>query len=463
MKRILSVLLACAILLTPALTSSASAHNYDHVYTDVNILTPDSFEELFSDIEVDRAAYSYDMIDINSSQAVVAMDIELKVGHDYYTTLVSGTVNAHTLPSGGKLYEGPLDGNMEIENNQYIVTIGFTKVDTTDNIMISATIQGGTTIITISFGDNVMQGEVLDWFVQKTENVHQTDFSGANVIGNMISDDFGNNPGDTASPNIIGDGFAPIFNPGGGGVGGDDGTDLLPYPNLGSNGEWKFQRVYYEKHIDESYNAIETRVYYDITSGNLVIMIHPYISETQEYANSHYGPASLAMLYSIKIELQMLQSTGTSYAKIDGYSIPNRSAYTTSILGFESVYLAAFVKEYCKNYLSVSNNVLTALSTAVHGKITTDIDDMLYTSIDIDLSFLSAATSNVLEEVYPGIPFLFGLQKGNPDSYTGGTEYRVITKIRYCVLLGPYDGVNPNVVPIYLFKELSFDAEIDLP
>lgn len=53
MKRILSVLLACAILLTPMLTSSASAHDYDHIYTDVNILTPDSFEELFSDIQLD--------------------------------------------------------------------------------------------------------------------------------------------------------------------------------------------------------------------------------------------------------------------------------------------------------------------------------------------------------------------------------------------------------------------------
>ena len=37
MKRLVSVLLACAILLTPALASSASAHAYDHVYNDVTV------------------------------------------------------------------------------------------------------------------------------------------------------------------------------------------------------------------------------------------------------------------------------------------------------------------------------------------------------------------------------------------------------------------------------------------
>lgn len=456
--QITAILLLVCILLTPALTSSASAHDYDHVYNDITIITPDSFEDVFGVTEVDRAAYSYQMVELNNSKAVVALEMELKVGHDYYTTIVSGTVNAYTLPSEDTLYEGPIDGNMTVGEDEYSVTVGFTKVKSTDDLMISITIQGDSTMVVISFGENVIQGEVLDLFIEKNESSQHNYFSGSNIIENVSSGEFGDNPGDIASPAMIGDEFAPIIYPGGGG----GGTALPPYPDLGPNGEWDFQCVYFKKHYDESYNAIETRVYFDITSNNLIVMVHPYISETQGYANSCYGPASLAMLYSIKIELHMLQATGTSYAKIDGYSIPNRSEYTTSILGFESLYLAAFVKEFCRTHLSISGNVYTALETAIHGRISVN-DDMLHTSIDIDLSFLSAAESNLLEEVSPGIPFLFGLEKENPNLYTGGTKYKVITQLRYCVVLGPYEGVTPDGAIIYIPKKLEFDSEIDLP
>lgn len=460
-NHITAVLLLMCILLTPALASSASAHAYDHVYNDVTVITPDSLEDVFGETEVERAAYTYEMVELSNSRAVVALEMELKIGHDYYTTIVSGTVNAYALPSGDTLYEGPIDGSMTIGEEEYRVTVGFTKVESTDDVMISTTIQGETTMIVISFGDDVIQGEVLDLFSKKARNGQQNYLGESDIIENAIPSEFGDNQGDMVSPAMIGDGFAPIIHPGGGGGG---GTALPPYPDLGPNGEWKFQCVYFEKHNDESYKAIETRVYFDTTTNNLIVMVHPCISETQEYAESHYGSTAGSMLYSMEIELEMLQYTGTSYAEIDGYSIPNKSLYTTSILGFESVYLAAFVKEYFRTHLSISGTIFNALETAIHGRISIEIDEMLHKKIHIDLSFLDALVSYDLENVLPGLPFIFDLEREETTSYTGGTRYKVTTDVRYCIILEQFEGAEPTVLPpIYILKSLDFEAEIDLP
>ena len=139
-NHITAVLLLMCILLTPALASSASAHAYDHVYNDVTVITPDSLEDVFGETEVERAAYTYEMVELSNSRAVVALEMELKIGHDYYTTIVSGTVNAYSLPSGDTLYEGPINGSMTIGEEEYRVTVGFTKVESTDDVMISTTI-----------------------------------------------------------------------------------------------------------------------------------------------------------------------------------------------------------------------------------------------------------------------------------------------------------------------------------
>ena len=459
MKKLLAIFILACIFLSPALTSSAAAHDYDYVYTDVNIITPDSFEDIFSETEADRASFTYEMATLNSSRAVVAMEIELKVGSDYYTTIVSGDIPVYTLPSGDTLYEGPISGTMTVSEDEYRVTAGFTKLESTGGVLVSVTMQGDSTMVAFSFGENLIQGEVLDFFMEKAGSGQQNNTAGSNVIGNLDSDEFGSNPGDTASPMLI-PGFSPITHPGEGG----GGTATAPYPNLGPDGEWKFQRVFFEPHNDESFNAIETRVYYDITSNNMIVMVHPCISETQTYVEETYGPTAITMLYAINIEVMMLQSTGTSYAEFDGYSIPNTDCYTTDILGVESIYLAAFVKEFWRTHLSISGNIFDMLETSVHGKITVESNQMLHKELHIDLSFLSAATSSVLEEVLPGLPFLFGVEKGNPDLYAGGTEYRVITELRYCAILGPFEGENvTSGLPIYISKTLSFDAEIDLP
>ena len=83
MKKFLAAFLLVCIFLTPALTSSAAAHNYDYVYTDVNVITPDSFEDVFSATEMDRAAFTYESITLESSGAIVAYKPE------YPFTLIS--------------------------------------------------------------------------------------------------------------------------------------------------------------------------------------------------------------------------------------------------------------------------------------------------------------------------------------------------------------------------------------
>ena len=417
MKSILSVLLACAILLTPALTSSASAHDYDHVYTDVNILTPDSFEELFSDIEVDRAAYSYDMIDINSSQAVVAMDIELKVGHDYYNTVVSGTVKAYTLPSGCKLYEGPLDGRVSIGEQEYKMIAGFSKIESDDSGFVSITIQDESNIVALSFGENIIQGEVAEFLLTRAGDANQVNSN--SETNNLSSDGFVTNPGGAISTNSLEPppGFFPI-------------TPSEPErPNIGEYGTYVYQGNAFHM-WNSNYPGSQSLIYWDETRNYMMVFVKPFAYHTQEFYQTLHYDVAITALDSLEISLSLNpEAESSKSAHISGTYIPQD--ISTNILGDEyisNIYFRALI-EALLGEAGVDLNLIEDILQDIDGNVTYSTSNDFFYNVRVNVG----VNAHLFDELSPGYPVRFDLLKNNHTYYVGGTEYSVHTKVRYFV------------------------------
>jgi len=384
---------------------------------------------------------------------LIALQMEIKVGNNAYLSSAVGNVRSHVLPSGDVLWHGPISGSITIDDEEFKITAGFSKLESTGEVMIIITIQSGYEMIAFSFGNDIIHGEVLEFFSEKVSASQQYDQQPGLSVDQDLSVSAINSQNNESSllsfPDLT---VTPgIFDGDGGGGGG--------YPSLGPNKEWKYKGIAYKTHTGTAYDAVETRIYYDETSSNLIVTIKPYISDTEDFAST-LGTVNATLLNSITVEVEMTQYSGTMYANIDGYSIPHRDEYTVSFLGFETVYLYAFVRDYLA-YCSVPSNVLSALQSSIHGDIEVE-PDMHHTTIDIDLSFLSSMDINLLEDIYPGLPFLFNLERGNPDSYTGDTPYIVRCTVEYCIMLGSIDSTMPAVFPFYYSETAEYRGTIDV-
>ena len=454
--QITAILLLVCILLTPALTSSASAHDYDHVYNDITIITPDSFEDVFGVTEVDRAAYTYQMVELNNSKAVVALEMELKVGHDYYSTVVSGTVNTYTLPSGDTLYEGPIDGIMNIGEEEYRVTIGFTKLENTDDTMITTTIQGDSTMIVMCFGDDVIQGEVLDWFTERSEST-QGITTNENTTEDVYAGEIDAHAGETLSPLMIGDGFAPIFNPG------DSGGS---YPSFDGGAHQSRRTCYYD---DPQYSAMQSNVYWKQNSNLLTVTIKPRSRETASYYNTTtfgtYGPVSV-ILYSaassLKLDVEGMNTTDSTKGLIKNTSFPDADDYTINcdIPGFGR--LLAIFEDILLEGMSLSNE-LTELLSSLFGKVyTAEDNDAFYRKYTVEFSPLNFVNLAKLDDTET-LAFGYYLEQEVPSEYTGNTYYEAKAYITYCVFVEIPDFTSTTVVsyvPFYFTHETTHQGSV---
>ena len=444
MKKITSIFILICLLFTPALTSSASAHDYDYVYTDVNIITPDSFEDIFSETEADRASFTYEMATLNSSRAVVAMEIELKVGSDYYTTIVSGDIPAYTLPSGDTLYEGPISGTMTVHEDEYRVTAGFSKLESTGGVLVSITMQGNSTMVAFSFGENLIQGEVLDFFMEKSGSGQQNNTAGSNVIGNLDSDEFGNNPGDTASPMVIDPpGFFPIINPG------------PEYPNIGEYNSYVFQSRDYHMWTS-SYYGLESFVYWDETRNMLLVISEPYSYQTNSYASTLSYNSTVCALDYFEVVLSLVPNAEPSkIARIATSYIPedsNNNIISTIFADREFIgsgYFDIFLKGLLKD-AGVNVILLEEIIKDIGGDITifTSNDYSYRVKVDVGIN------ADLLDDVEPGFPIRFDLEKNSETYYVGNTDYTVTVTAKYftigeTIILGQ----EPQYTYFYLTAE----------
>ena len=417
-KQITAVFLLMCILFTPALASSASAHAYDHVYTDVTVITPGSLEDIFGETEVERAAYTYKMVELNSSRAAVALEMELKIGHDYYTTIVSGTVNAYALPSGDTFYEGPIDGSMMVDENEYEIIVGFSKLKSDGISFVSMTIQNKLKVVAFSFGENMIKGEVADFFIKRSGNSQQGNFN-SEINSDLLSSELTNDLYDTVSPAAFdGPGIFPITPP------------IYEYPNIGKDGTYVHQST--DFHMwDTTYSGSKSLVYWDETRNFMMVFVKPFTYHTQEFAKTLQYDATITTLETIEISLSLEPNAESSkLAHISGTYIPND--ISMNILGGEYVSNVYFktLLEALLDEAGIDLELVEAILQDIEGSVTYNTSNDYFYNVCVDVG----VNTHPFDELDPGFPVRFDLLKNSQTYYVGNTDYSVTTKVRYLVM-----------------------------
>ncbi len=167
MKKLVCFILVSVLLL--AVTFSAvlyvqhSESGYSHTDWTVSVILKDDFKEKFGTDRVRRVSYDYDIeVSENRETAEVTLNMEVFIGDSSYIASAEGEIDAHRLPSGDVLWEGPIDGEILLGDKTVELTVGFAKVESSGDVSVSVAFSGMACGFT--FGDYIMKGEVLEFF-----------------------------------------------------------------------------------------------------------------------------------------------------------------------------------------------------------------------------------------------------------------------------------------------------------
>ena len=432
MKKLLAIFILACIFLSPALTSSASAHDYDYVYTDVNIITPDSFEDIFSETEADRASFTYEMTVITNSKANVMIDLELKVGSNYYSGLASGQVKSYDLPSGEILWEGPITGEISVGDEFYKITVGFTKLDSSNCSMLTITMKSNNDeLVAFSFGDDIIKGEVLTLLNNRT--VRQSNSTSTNSLDLNELESVNNEGISTmAIEPGFGPGFSEITHPG-------TGTGF--YENLGVNDEY----IYQDSHISYFENTVcpsqELRIYEDESRNSILVTLIPKTTTARSYLSGLGYNYSAAVLDSFSIRVDLKHDAPPSqYAYVMGTYIPGIDDAPT--FEKEDEYFPSILSDLLGMIDFPMTSTLTTLISDMKGSISGSRSSF-YAQVNVDMS----VNPEDMDSVSCGFPVHFNLIKGT-DNYVSNTEYTITSYVNYLFIGISTNGEADN--PIYL-------------
>ena len=421
MKKIVSLLVLICFIVAFATPTTASANS--NLSSEIVIITPDSFEQVFGANSIDDVFYEYqlEVLQENDSKASVALEIILTINSQAYSISDEGIVNSYELNNNDILWEGPIDSSLYINGERYIAIIGFTQLASSQESMISLTIQKDSTLVAISFGDDLINGSVLDFFL---ENIENDNSSITNIDNNISNSQFNElNPEDTYSPNAPPSQFSPIMDPGGGG-----GSSL----NLGENGEWVYQSSQTVKHANNVHNALKSGVYFNFTLNTLMVMIKLYPGATQNYAENLGFDVAHSSLDSFGVQLLLDTTEQNHWGYIASIDIPSAVLDINNSNSPTEVYLIELFEEIISNL-----GFPTTLLSVALDNISGDVTSTLYSSIagiDVKMPGIVDPTLESLDDVEPGLPFEFVLTTGDNSSYTGNTPYTVSTYVNYCIL-----------------------------
>lgn len=168
LKKVISGMLVLAFLSQPM--SFQAQESLTKKATNVNILLQEPMNELFKqeagqDAIVESLEYRYWFAENKGDALTATVDMEIDmtvIGVDYEIE-ADGEVSGENLSSGAILWMGPLEGEIEIDNIEYLVMVGFTKIN--EAVQVSVTIQSKDDSeeiepVRFSFGDSVITEDV---------------------------------------------------------------------------------------------------------------------------------------------------------------------------------------------------------------------------------------------------------------------------------------------------------------
>lgn len=117
-----------------------------------------------------KAAYSYEMQEASTTEAEVSLEFDVRIDRKIYSGTANGSVLANEFSTGKKLWEGPLEGTLRMDDAVYEILVGFSKQDQMQEIRCNVTIidllegtdKKGLPFTGFTFGESVVTQDMLD-------------------------------------------------------------------------------------------------------------------------------------------------------------------------------------------------------------------------------------------------------------------------------------------------------------
>lgn len=117
-----------------------------------------------------KAAYSYEMKEASTTEAEVSLEFDVRIDRKIYSGTANGSVLANEFSTGKRLWEGPLEGTLRMDDAVYEILVGFSKQDQMQEIRCNVTIMDllegtdkkGLPFTGFTFGESVVTQDVLD-------------------------------------------------------------------------------------------------------------------------------------------------------------------------------------------------------------------------------------------------------------------------------------------------------------
>lgn len=335
--------------------------------------TSDPETTALSDEElIDKAIYSYTFIQSTDDTAAADVDLTFTIymSNTAHTIDVSGTIDAYPLSSGDTFWEGLLTGSTEISGTEYKVLASFSKLDSSNAIQVSVTIQPrnedepfGALIFT--FGDDI----ITSWIDQELSSCSSYD---------EICED------------------APVT------ASSSDFTQI------------SYDFAYFNSSYSISGFAQRARAYYDSTGNRVAITLLSYCSNVNDYFSS-YGTAST----TVKSFTTMLTRTGTAYSYISG---TESFDFDESNYGSGECYILALFEDIL-SLLNVPSSTISAILSGLKGSVSRTVASNT-ASVSVSFSLLQAAD---FDDSSTGLPIVFQLGY----SSSGRSYYVYQTSLTY--------------------------------
>lgn len=410
-RKITAVILTAAMAFSVATPALAENIPDNDVVTDttINIVTNEAFQDLFAvnqntrgasgDVTIEKVEYDYSFAkqEENNDLADVTLSFVMTIGGQEYSGSANGTVNAYSLSSGDVLWEGPIESSVSINNTEYDVLIGFSKLESGDEIQASVTIQSfnGESMIdpvVFTFGEIVISGDIHREIMGKSESIVLGEYNNASIEQDDISL-LTNSDDENYTYVDSGDGN---FKSNTSGVSG-----------IGQTGTARFDSI----------------------TGKLAVSINTYGDYVDAYLD-RYGFADTMTEY-FKIRLQTITTGGTGYMEIS-----NTSSYDFGTGNYNSgAVLIKTLFARILEFLDVDDTVVDLVFNGLYGTTNREIsEDDAY----VEMSFGATQVAD-FDTISTGVPIVFVLQE-NESVYTGNTRLRFTTTLRYRTQLMDFTG-----------------------
>lgn len=117
-----------------------------------------------------KAAYSYEMKEASTTEEEVSLEFDVRIDRKVYSGTANGSVLANEFSTGKKLWEGPLEGTLRMDDAVYEILVGFSKQDQMQEIRCNVTIMDllegtdkkGLPFTGFTFGESVVTQDMLD-------------------------------------------------------------------------------------------------------------------------------------------------------------------------------------------------------------------------------------------------------------------------------------------------------------